>query len=170
MPTQRIVLTGFMGAGKTVVAESMVLRLNCRMIDLDGYIVEREGRAISAIIENDGEEHFRELETRALVDALQDKDAIVIALGGGAWTRDQNRKLITESDGLTVWLDAPFELCWHRIVSEDNQRPLARDKAKTRGLFDARRADYALALLRIEVTPDDSVNDVVEKIIAFGVR
>jgi shikimate kinase len=169
-PSQRIVLTGFMGAGKTVVAKSLAARLKCRMIDLDDCIVEREGRVISAIIEDDGEESFRELETRALVDALQDKDAIVIALGGGAWTREQNRKLIAENDGLTVWLNAPFDLCWQRIVSEDNPRPLARDKEDTRRLYDLRRTDYALALLRIEVTPDDSIGDVVEKIIAFGVR
>lgn len=157
-----------MGAGKTVVAECLASRLNCRMIDLDGYIVEREGREISTIIEVDGEERFRELETRALADALQDKDATVIALGGGAWIREQNRTLIAESDGLSVWLDASFDLCWQRIVSEDNPRPLARDKDDTRRLYDSRRESYALALLRIEVTASDSVDDVAARIIDFA--
>ncbi|HEY0547651.1 MAG TPA: shikimate kinase [Pyrinomonadaceae bacterium] len=156
-PAQRVVLTGFMAAGKTTVAARLARRLNCRMIDLDEYITAREGRSISSIINEDGERGFRELETRALLDALRDEAARVIALGGGTWTIEKNRALLKEHDCLSVWLDAPFELCWKRINSQSNPRPLARDQRSARQLYEARLSSYALARLRVIVDESRSV-------------
>lgn len=164
-PSRRIVLTGFMGAGKTALAESLAARYDCRMIDLDALIAGREGRSIAAIIDKDGEARFREIETRALLDALQYKAAHVIALGGGTWTLERNRALIEEHDCITVWLDAPFELCWERISGESNLRPLARDREETQRLYDLRRVSYALAMLRVEGARDNGIEDVSSKII-----
>ena len=163
-PSRRIILTGFMGAGKTAVAESLASRFNCRMIDLDDFIAGRESRTVTSIIDEDGEARFREIETRALLDALQDKDADVIAFGGGTWTLEQNRALISEHDGFTVWLDAPFELCWQRITNEDNLRPLARDQEKTQRLYTLRQVSYALAMLRVEVAKDNGIEALMAKI------
>jgi shikimate kinase len=163
-PTQRIILTGFMGAGKTIVAAALALRLNCRLIDLDEFITAREGRSISSIIDEDGEDKFREVETRALLDVLQDEAVRVVALGGGTWTLERNRALIREQDCLTIWLDAPFELCWERIKSESNPRPLARDQGKSRQLYEARRSSYALAMLRVAVNEKSSTQDLVNAI------
>lgn len=164
-PSRRIVLTGFMGAGKTAVAESLAARFDCRMVDLDALIAGRENRTITAIIDEDGEARFREIETRALIDALQFKDAHVIALGGGTWTLEHNRELIGEHGCFTVWLDAPFELCWQRIAGDGKLRPLARDKKETRRLFDLRQSSYALATNRVEVDGKNNVEDVTAKII-----
>lgn len=164
-PSRRIVLTGFMGAGKTAVAESLSTRLDCRMIDLDALIAGREGRSIATIIDEDGEVRFREIETRALLDALEFKVAHVIALGGGTWTLERNRMHIEEHDCFTVWLDAPFELCWRRISNEGNLRPFARDQVKTKALYGARKASYALATLRVAVAPDNSVEELTARII-----
>jgi len=164
-PSRRIVLTGFMGAGKTTVAESLASHFDCRMVDLDALIAGREGRSIATIIDDDGEARFREMESRALVDALEFKAARVIALGGGTWTLENNRVLIEKQDCLTVWLDAPFELCWKRICSEGNLRPLARDKETAQRLFDLRRTSYALATLCVEVSEEKSVEDLTARII-----
>ena len=164
-PSRRIVLTGFMGAGKTTVAESLAFRFNCNMVDLDALIAGREGRPIATIIEEDGEARFREIETHALLDTLEYKDAHVIALGGGTWTLERNRELIGGYDCFTVWLDAPFELCWERIANEDNSRPLARDQVKTHQLYDLRRVSYELAMLRVEVAKENSAEDLSERII-----
>jgi shikimate kinase len=163
-PTQRIILTGFMGAGKTTIAAALARRLNCRLIDLDEFITAREGRSISSIIDEDGEGKFRELETRALLDALRDEAVRVVALGGGTWTLERNRALIKEHDCLTVWLDAPFELCWERIMRESNARPLARDQRNTRQLYEARRSSYALATLRVVVNEKSAIQDLVNAI------
>ena len=155
---QPIIITGFMGAGKTTVAAALARRLACAMIDLDRFIEEREGRSPQAIIDEDGEPRFREIESAALRDALAIKSVRVIALGGGAWTIEDNRVLIKEHHAFTVWLDAPFELCWKRIVMGNNSRPLARDFVSAQSLYDERRAFYDQARLRVRVNEEKSAD------------
>ena len=110
MTNRRIVILGFMGCGKTTVAAELGRELNCSFIDLDSYILERQGRSSAEIIQYDSETTFREIETLALRDVLQQRGAHVVALGGGTWTIPANRTLIALHDCLSVWLDAPFEL------------------------------------------------------------
>lgn len=162
---RRIVITGFMAVGKTTVAKALAERLNCRMIDLDYIITERERRSVPALINEGGEEQFREAERRALQVVLEMKRARVIALGGGAWTIGSNRALIAAHGCFTVWLDAPFELCWQRIEAGEAVRPLAQDKEKARRLFDERRPLYALAELRISATHEKSAEDLAAEIV-----
>lgn len=159
-----VVITGFMGAGKTTVAAALAEQLGCALIDLDRFVAGREGRTAQMIIDEDGEPRFREIESEALGDALK-MDAGVLALGGGTWTIERNRALIAEHGGLTVWLDAPFELCWRRIESATHARPLARDPAKARALYDARRADYGRASLRVKVDERTSARAIAEEIV-----
>jgi shikimate kinase len=160
-----IIITGFMGAGKTTVAAALAQKLACSMIDLDSLIKEREGRTAQMIIDEDGEARFREIEAEALRDALEKGGARIIALGGGAWTVSRNRALISEHGAFTIWLDAPFELCWHRIKSGKESRPLARNRESARRLYDDRRAIYDQALLRVEVNDEKSVEAVASEII-----
>lgn len=162
---QRIVITGFMGAGKTTVARALAMQLNCLFVDLDQFITEREKRTVPAIINEDGLTRFRAIETRALGDVLKNGSARVIALGGGAWTIEGNRQLIAKHSGFTVWLDAPFELCWRRIACEGNSRPLARDREEAQQLFLKRRPVYELAALRVETDEAKSVAAVVAEIL-----
>src|ERR1043166_2959380 len=142
---RRIVILGFMGCGKTTVAKELARQLGCKFIDLDSFISERQGRSPAEMIQADGEDSFREIETLALRDVLQDKHAQVIALGGGTWTIPANRTLIALHDCLSVWLDAPFELCWKRIDAAHAPRPLAPDRETAQARFESRRADYATA-------------------------
>ena len=157
MKDRRIVIVGFMGCGKTTVARALVQRLGCQMIDLDSFITERQGRSPAEIIAENGEPAFREIETHALRDALKIDDARVIALGGGAWTIEANRALVAQHDCLSVWLDAPFELCWERIVSSGDTRPLAPDRESTYRLYRSRCENYQLADARISVDQADSM-------------
>ena len=153
---RRIVIIGFMGCGKTAVAEALAVRLGCEMIDLDAFINDREGRSPAEIIKQDGEDAFRGIETRALADVLATNPARVIALGGGAWTIESNRKLIAQYDCLSVWLDTPFEFCWKRITDSGTTRPLAPDRETAQRLYESRRASYELATLRVEANEDHS--------------
>lgn len=162
---QTIVITGFMGAGKSTVAAALAQRLGCEMIDLDRFIAKREMRTAQVIIDKDGEKTFREIETRALHAALETEDVRIIALGGGTWTIPENRALVDRYNGFTVWLDALFELCWKRIVSEDLPRPLARDFVATQDLYAKRRAAYQQATLRIEVLEGTSIDVITTKIV-----
>ncbi len=162
---RRMVILGFMGCGKTTVANELARALKCRYVDLDSFITEREQRSPAEIIPADGEEAFRELETLALRDALQDKDAHVIALGGGTWITPANRTLIALYDCLSVWLDAPFELCWNRITSANAVRPLAPDRETAQKRFDSRRSDYLLAEKQIAVNDDVTAADIAKEIL-----
>ncbi|MBD0325446.1 MAG: shikimate kinase [Pyrinomonadaceae bacterium] len=164
LPT--IVLTGFMGAGKTTVAASLARQLNCRVVDLDALIAEREGRSVPALIREEGEARFRELETEVLRELLESREAGVIALGGGAWALELNRALIAQHECITIWLDASFALCWQRITrAQHHDRPLAAGRRETRRLYDERRPLYELASMRVDVNADRSAAKVAAEII-----
>src|SRR6185436_554045 len=103
---RRIIILGFMACGKTTVAKELARQLECDFIDLDSFITKRHGRSPAEMIQQDGEEQFREIETLTLRDVLQDNNARVIALGGGTWTIPANRTLIALHDCVSIWLDA----------------------------------------------------------------
>ena len=159
-----IVITGFMGCGKSKVARELALRRNVVMVDLDEWITARVGRNPAQLITEDGESAFREIESNALRDLLRAGEAGVIALGGGAWITEQNRNLIAEHGGVAVLLDTPFELCWQRIEAAEEERPLGRTREQAESLFRARRPVYQLANIRIPVVAHDTVDELVTRI------
>lgn len=167
-PPKRILITGFMCAGKTTIARALAAHLNCTMLDTDAAIVERTRRQIEAIIEEDGEARFRQIEREVLRDILENSDARIISLGGGTWTLAENRAAIAAHDCLTVWLDAPFELCWQRITNAGAKtqaaRPLARNREHALALYTSRRDAYSLAALQVPVNEARSAGDTATEI------
>ena len=161
---RRIVIVGFMGSGKTSVAEALGRKLECDATDLDSFITEREGRSPAEIIQQSGEPAFRKIETESLRAVLDQQETRVIALGGGTWAIAANRALIAGHDGLSVWLDVPFELCWERIASNETVRPLAPDRTTAEKLYIDRKASYRLSERRLRVSSEDSPNALAEKI------
>ncbi len=163
---RRIVITGFMGAGKTTLARELARVLACDAVDLDEFITAREGRSPRELIDEEGEAAFRAIESRALGVVLATQAARVVALGGGAWTIERNRAAVKAEPGcFTVWLDAPFELCWERIAvpaGGDGGRPLARERERALALYDERRSLYGLADARVEVGAGDDVRALAE--------
>ena len=165
MTTRRIVILGFMACGKTTVGEELARQLNRGFVDLDSFISAREARSPAEIITQDGQAAFRELETLALRDVLQNPQAHVIALGGGTWLKAANRTMVALFDCFTIWLDTPFDICWDRIASSATSRPLAPDRETAKRRFDERRDFYALAERRIQVNAADNVEHVAEQIL-----
>lgn len=159
-----IIITGFMGAGKTTTANALARKLGCTMLDLDSLIEELEGRTPQAIIDEDGEQRFREIEARVLRVALETHSPRIIALGGGTWTIFDNRALIKEHQALTIWLDAPFELCWQRISQDGALRPLAITEESARRLFDERLPLYALAAWRVQIFAENNADETAREI------
>lgn len=167
--TPGIYLVGFMGSGKTTVGRLLAGRLGWNFVDLDANIEAEQQASIAEVFEKCGEEHFRRLETEALrarTKMVRSGRPMVVALGGGAFARPENAGLI-EGHGVSVWLDCPLEMA-RRRVENDSSRPLARDPVKFGELFEARRASYARADCRIEVTSDDP-EAVVEAICALRI-
>lgn len=150
--TGPIVITGFMGCGKSKVARELARRRDVAMVDLDDWIIARVGRSPAQLINEDGERAFREIETNALRELLQSGGAGVIALGGGAWIEEANRDLIEQYRCLTVWLDTPFEICWERIAASEEDRPLGRTREEAEARYNLRKPIYAMAQLHIPVT------------------
>ena len=160
----KIIITGFMGSGKSTVARALAQLRHCEMVDLDDVIAAAEGRSAGTIIEVHGEPHFRELERQALLQVLKTAGDLVVALGGGAWMSETNRQVIKDHNATSVWLDAPFELCWKRIEPLLGQRPLARNKPAALKLFSERTSCYERADLRVSVTEQKSVEEIAAEI------
>src|SRR6185437_4295279 len=118
-PRGPIVITGFMGCGKTEVARKLARALNLAAIDLDETIAQQQGRTAAQLIVDKGEPAFRAIETSMLREVLNTQTHSVIALGGGAWIMGANRELITEHGGVAVLLDTPFDICWQRIEAAE---------------------------------------------------
>jgi shikimate kinase len=154
--TPGIYLVGFMGSGKSTVGRELARRMGWSFFDLDEEIEAAGKTTISEIFETRGEEEFRRIESAALrrhVDLIERGRPAVVALGGGAFVAEANRRLLL-GNGVVVWLDCPWETV-ERRVGQASHRPLARDAEKFRKLFDQRRAAYALADVRVEVAGDD---------------
>jgi shikimate kinase len=160
-----IVLTGFMGVGKSSVARHLSRLLKVEMIDLDEYIETSAGRKISAIIDHEGEEFYRRIETDALAKVLDSLSARVLSLGGGTWISEHNRNLIREKGLTSIWLESPFDHCWQNIRKSRKERPLARDREAALRLFESRQSLYCLADWHFIVKPDLTSYEVASQIV-----
>lgn len=157
----KIVITGFMGSGKTRVARELARRLDLAMVDLDELITAKEGRSPAQLIVEEGEQAFRLRESLALRELLKMHNAVVIALGGGAWIQETNRALIHQYSYSSVWLDVPFEVCWARIEASGEDRPLGKTREQAEALFESRRPVYELSGIHVPVTGDEDFDDLV---------
>ncbi len=161
---QRIVIVGFMGCGKTTVAKALAALLGCGLVDLDAIVSAQENLSVPELINERGESGFRDAETAALQVVLDRQTPRIIALGGGAWTLERNRDLINQHGCLTVWLDAPYDLCWQRITTHPAPRPLAFDETSAQELYRERHRSYALANIHVGVTDKLSADDLAARI------
>jgi len=143
--TPLLVLIGFMGAGKSTVGRLLAQRLHCPFYDLDGEI-ERVHGEIPELFATYGESGFRAIEHHAM-DQLLPKlpRPSVLALGGGAFLQPANRELIRQHGGVTIFLDAPWEVVLARVRHTGEQRPLVRDLEALRRLYELRRPVYQQA-------------------------
>ncbi len=162
--TKRVVLTGFMGVGKSSVGRHLAQILRSERIDLDFFIEKSEKRKIAEIIDKDGEAAYREIESRNLLRLLDETTSQVISLGGGTWTVEENRALIRSRSLTSIWLESTFEHCWYNIKFSHKERPLARDKQKAKRLFEERKKVYCLADWHFIIKPEYTSYDIARLI------
>ncbi len=168
---KRIVLTGFMGAGKTSVGRLLASALGWDFLDLDAHLEARAGATIADLFSKHGEAHFRRLESSALANALA-RPHTVLALGGGTPEELTNRLLLEQTPGTAViFLDAPFETLFDRCMlqsfaSPEHIRPVLASPAEAEARFRNRQPLYRrLAKLTVptaELTPDAASARIVE--------
>ena len=154
-----------MGCGKTKVARELARRLNLVMLDLDDQITKRVGRTPAQLIVEEGEQKFRAIEYANLRNVLEIGEARVIALGGGAWIQEVNRRLLDEYECISVWLDAPFDLCWARISASPEDRPLGRTRDQALALYEQRRPVYELANIHIPIR-EENFEELISRVIS----
>ena len=166
MSNELIVLVGFMGCGKTAVANELAALLDQTFIDLDAQIERIEGRSPAQIIREEGEQAFREKETAELRSILNRGERAVVALGGGAWTVSVNRESVRSVESIVIWLDTPFDICWQRIEQEGKSRPMAPSRAAAENRFSERIRFYSMADLHVPATTE-SPKQIAEHIAAL---
>ncbi len=169
---RHLILTGFMGSGKSSVGRELAKILQQPFIDLDEYIEQQTGLTIANIFAQQGEDVFRQLETRFLKEVLKNPPHIV-STGGGTIISEENRRLM-EASGYVVFLDAGWETLAERTASSCS-RPLlypsektAADKQfrhqKIKDLLNERRPFYERCHIKI-ITDNLSIHQAARKII-----
>jgi shikimate kinase len=112
-----VILLGYRGSGKTTVGRKLADRLWLKFVDTDDLIVASAKKSIREIFEQQGESHFRDLEVRAVRDAVGRADH-VIALGGGAVLREENRALLKSLEVKRIYLRCEPQVLLRRIQSD----------------------------------------------------
>ena len=162
-----IILTGFMGAGKSTTGALLAVRLGWRFLDSDRVIEERARRTIAEIFANDGEDAFRALESSTIRE-LASNPHVILALGGGALEHPATRAALQSlPDHPVVFLDAPFETLIGRCASQEDApvRPVLRDRERLAERWHSRLPLYREAHLTIP-TAGRSPEDVADTIVA----
>ena len=167
-PLERLVLTGFMGAGKSTVGRMLAAHLGWNFLDLDAHLEELAGMKIPEIFTMHGEPRFRRIESSALATALS-RSGTVIALGGGAPESLTNRLLLEQTPGtFTVFLDAPFPTLFDRCVLQEIERPVLADPESANLRFAARHPLYkrlaALTIKTVDLTAEATVQALVSNL------
>ena len=160
-----VFLIGMMGTGKTTVGKLLAQQLGYRFFDTDVLIERVAGQTINEIFAEQGEDHFRQLESRVLGE-LSAYTQSAIATGGGIVLRQINWSYLHH--GLIVWLDAPVEVLMERLA-QDTTRPLLQDTdlaPKLNFLLEQRRSLYAQADLHIPIEAEQTPAQVVAEIVA----
>jgi shikimate kinase len=159
-----IVLTGFMGTGKTTVGRRVAEALNAAFLDVDAALEKEAGHSVAHIFEAKGEAHFRALE-RAAIARLAESNHAVIATGGGALLDPENRGAL-KKNGYLICLTARAGTLLERL-KDDMARPLlaGEDPAgRIERLLKERHGVYALCDLQIQ-TDDRTIEDVAKAIV-----
>ena len=162
---KNIVLTGFMGTGKTTVGRALAKKLQMRLVDIDEEIEKSQKISINDIFSRHGEPHFREIETAMIQELSRDKN-IIISTGGGAVLRDENMEALKEN-GIIFCLNATAETILER-TGRNQDRPLLKvenPKEKINELLAYRRPFYERAGIMIETdgkTPLEVMQEIVE--------
>lgn len=162
-----IVLTGFMGAGKTTVGELLAARLGWRFVDTDRVVEERAGMTVAEIFERQGEAAFRQIEAEAVRETAAGA-SLVLALGGGALERAETRDFLASLPGCRViFLEAPLDILLARCAqhAEGPVRPVLRDRRSLIERWQARLPWYRQAHVTI-ATEKRTPQAVVESLLA----
>lgn len=156
---KNIVLIGMPACGKSTIGYQLSKKIDYPLFDADKYLEEKENKIISDIFSNEGEEHFRELETKYLAE-LSEKEGIIISTGGGAVKKKENIDIL-KRNGIVVFLNREIA----DIYKENHEnRPLLQDINNIQKLYDE-RIDLYRKYADIIIKNNDDMDVIVDRII-----
>ena len=160
----RVILTGFMGTGKTAVGEKLAKRLGFQFLDTDLMVEEETGKSITDIFETDGETAFRIVEKKMVKKALE-QEKVVVATGGGAIVDSESLKLMKDK-GIVIGLSASPEAILQRVAGLET-RPLLRSKDQLKKIESllSHRSPYYRKADKIVDTTMKRLEETVEEIL-----
>jgi shikimate kinase len=164
----KIYLIGFMGSGKTYWGKLLSQKLNLPFFDLDEQVVTHEGKDITQIFADSGEEYFRQKEKETLHIISESHDSFVMACGGGAPCYYNNIDYLNKN-GTTVWINAPLDTLFTRLIGEKDKRPLIRSLSddQLKGFISKKFADRRIYYEQADVIMDEEpvqLDKLIEKI------
>ena len=160
----RIVLTGFMGSGKSTVGPIIAARLGWKFVDVDDVIEADAGVTIAQLFARSGEAAFRDLE-HATITRLAAGRALVMALGGGAIERKATRELLLQTpETLLIHLEVALETTLARCRGTEHTRPVLADRANLERRYQQRLPLYRTAHVNLVVdalTPQQAAEEIL---------
>lgn len=169
---KKIVLLGYMGCGKSTIAQNLSKITNIPFLDLDKCIEKKANLSINEIFEQHGEVYFRKLEHEIFLELLQSPENNIIGLGGGTPCYANNHELLQKEDVTSIYLKASIETLFNRLVNNKSKRPLIANMNEeemkefiAKHLFD-RSFYYNNAKYKVSVD-DRTVEETVQDILAI---
>ncbi|MCI4443739.1 MAG: AAA family ATPase [Lentimicrobium sp.] len=167
---RKIILLGYMGCGKSTIANRLSKITNIPYVDLDKNIEERTKLSINEIFKQRGEIYFRKLEREVFIELLNSPGNLIIGLGGGTPCYANNHELLKGENILSIYLKASVKTLFERLVANKSKRPLIADKNEdemkefiAKHLFD-RSFYYNQAQYKVSIdgkTKDETTQDIL---------
>lgn len=164
-----IAIIGFMGSGKTTVGKILAARMGWNFFDLDRIIELSEDRTINDIFDDDGERHFRDVETKIILKTISNNKDCIFACGGGTVLRKENMYAVKKKCRI-VYLAVSAEAAAARLAGSA-ERPLVRDrdqKRKIPELMDKRRHYYEkyaeITIRNVSLAPEEAAERIIYKL------
>ncbi|WP_229665902.1 shikimate kinase [Flavobacterium suaedae] len=168
----KIVLCGYMGSGKSIIAKLLSKALTINSIDLDEYIEKQQGKTISHIFEESGEVKFRKLEHEALKEIMNGSDDFLLAMGGGTPCYAGNDKFLKQNDVISIYLKTGIKEIVKRLTTEIDKRPLLknldeeeREEFVAKHIFD--RSYYYMQSKHVVTTDGKTPEAIVNEIMSL---
>ncbi|MBA9075215.1 shikimate kinase [Flavobacterium gossypii] len=165
----KIILLGYMGSGKSTIANLLSEKTQIRVCDLDKIIEERVGMSVKNIFDQKGEIYFRKLEHQIFKELISSDEQMILSLGGGTPCYANNHEMLNGSNIISFYLKASIETLFSRLLSIKDNRPLIAEQEKeemkeyiAKHLFD--RSYYYNQATHVVVVDNQSPEEVVSAI------